>query len=63
MSLNDDPSSERPAPDPGPPMSVNAPISDTTINRTALLVGAVLAVLVVIVIVVILIAVFSHRPQ
>jgi hypothetical protein len=44
-------------------MSVNAPISDTTINRTALLVGAVLAVLVVIVIVVILIAVFSHRPQ
>src|ERR1700682_2437863 len=48
---------------PGPPMSVNAPISDTTINRTALLVGGVIVVRVVIVIVVILIAVLSHRPQ
>ena len=42
-------------------MSVNAPISATTINRTALMVGAVIAVLVVIVVVVVLIAVFSHR--
>jgi len=46
---------------PGPPMSVNAPISDTTINRTALLVGGVIAVLVVIVVIVILVAVVSRR--
>jgi hypothetical protein len=46
---------------PGPPMSVNAPISATTINRTALMVGVVIAVLVVIVVVVVLIALFSHR--
>ena len=39
---------------PGPPMSVNAPISDTSVNRSALMVGAVIAVLVVIVVVVIL---------
>jgi len=39
---------------PGPPMSVNAPITDTSINRSALMVGAVIAVLVVIVVVVIL---------
>ena len=42
-------------------MSVNAPISDTTINRTALMVGAVIAVLVAIVVVIVLIAVLSHR--
>ena len=39
---------------PGPPMSVNAPITDTSINRSALMVGTVIAVLVVIVVVVIL---------
>jgi len=42
-------------------MSVNAPISDTTINRTALMVGAVIAVLVAIVVVIVLIAVLSHH--
>ena len=42
-------------------MSVNAPISDTTINRTALMVGAVIAVLVAIVVVIVVIAVLSHR--
>jgi hypothetical protein len=46
---------------PGPPMSVNAPISDTTINRSALMLGVVIAVLVLIVVVVILIAVFSRH--
>ena len=42
-------------------MSVNAPISDTTINRMALMVGAVIAVLVAIVVVIVLVAVLSHR--
>jgi hypothetical protein len=42
-------------------MSVNAPISDTTINRSALLVGVVIAVVIVIVVLVVLIAVFSRR--
>jgi hypothetical protein len=46
---------------PGPPMSVDAPISDTSINRTALMVGVVIAVLVVIVVLVILVAVFSRH--
>jgi hypothetical protein len=46
---------------PGPPMSVNAPISDTTINRYALVVGAVIAVLVLIVVLVFLAAVFGRR--
>ncbi len=42
-------------------MSVNAPISDTTINRSALWVGVVIAVLVVIVVVVILAAVLGRH--
>ncbi|MDQ1743859.1 MAG: hypothetical protein QOE23_2198 [Pseudonocardiales bacterium] len=46
---------------PGPPMSVNAPITDTSINRSALMVGAVIVVLVVIVLVVILAAVLSRH--
>jgi hypothetical protein len=46
---------------PGPPMSVDAPITDTTINRTAVMVGVVVAVLVVVVVVVVLIAVFSRH--
>lgn len=46
---------------PGPPMSVNAPITDTRINRSALMVGALIAVLVVIVIVVILAALLSRH--
>ncbi len=46
---------------PGPPMSVNAPISDTTINRSALLVGVVIAVLVVVVVIVILAAVLGRH--
>jgi len=46
---------------PGPPMSVNAPISDTTINRYALLVGVVIVVVIVIVLLVILGAVFGRH--
>jgi hypothetical protein len=46
---------------PGPPMSVDAPISDSIINRYALLVGVVIAVLIVVVIVVILGAVLGRR--
>jgi len=46
---------------PGPPMSVNAPISDTTINRYALLVGVVIVVFVVIVLLVILGAVLGRH--
>jgi hypothetical protein len=42
-------------------MSVNAPISDTTINRSALMLGVVIAVLVLIVVVVILVAVLSRH--
>jgi hypothetical protein len=45
---------------PGPPLSVQAPIKDTTINLTALLVGAAILVLIVIV-VGILITAFGHR--
>jgi len=47
---------------PGPPMSVQAPIKDTTINMTALLLGAGI-VIVVIIIVILLIAVFGHRAS
>ena len=46
---------------PGPPMSVTAPITDTNINRSALMVGAVIVVLVVIVVVVILAALLSRH--
>ena len=46
---------------PGPPMSVNAPISDTTINRYALLVGVVIVVFIVIVLLVILGAVLGRH--
>ena len=45
---------------PGPPLSVQAPIKDTTINMTALLVGAGIVVLIIIVLIV-LIAAFAHR--
>jgi hypothetical protein len=45
---------------PGPPMSVQAPIKDTTINLTALLVGAAIAILVIIVLFVLIVA-FAHR--
>jgi hypothetical protein len=46
---------------PGPAMSVNAPISDSIINRYALMVGVVIVVLILIVAVVILAAVFGRR--
>jgi hypothetical protein len=46
---------------PGPPMSVNAPITDTSINRSALMVGGVIAVLVVIVVLVILAALLGRH--
>src|SRR5438128_11869592 len=46
---------------PGPPMPVQAPISDTTINRYALLVGVVIVVFVVIVLLVILGAVLGRH--
>ena len=46
---------------PGPPMSVNAPIRDTTINRSALLMGVVIAVIILVVVLVILVAIFSRR--
>jgi hypothetical protein len=42
-------------------MSVNAPISDSIINRYALVVGVVIVVLILIVAVVILAAVFGRR--
>jgi hypothetical protein len=42
-------------------MSVQAPIKDTTINMTLLLVGAAAAVLVIILVVILLGAVFSHH--
>jgi hypothetical protein len=45
---------------PGPPMSVQAPIKDTTINMSALLLGAGI-VLVVIIVVIVLIAAFAHK--
>jgi hypothetical protein len=45
---------------PGPPMSVQAPIKDTTINLTALLLGAGIVIVIVIVLIV-LIAAFGHR--
>jgi hypothetical protein len=47
---------------PGPPMSVEAPIKDTTINMTALLIGAGI-VLVVIIVVIVLIAAFTHKAS
>jgi hypothetical protein len=46
---------------PGPPLSVQAPIRDTTLNLGALVVGVVGGVILLIIVVVILIAVFSHR--
>jgi hypothetical protein len=46
---------------PGPPMSVNAPITDTTINRYALVAGVVVAVLILIVLLVVLGAVFGRH--
>jgi hypothetical protein len=42
-------------------MSVQAPIKDTNINMTLLLVGAAAAVLVIILVVILLGAVFSHH--
>jgi hypothetical protein len=75
MSEPVDPSTQGHAPDPsaplppgagsplqpGPPMSVNAPITDTTINRSALVIGVLIAVVILVVVVVILVALFSHR--
>jgi hypothetical protein len=46
---------------PGPPMSVDAPISDSIINRYALVVGVVVVVLVLIVVLLILSAIFGKR--
>jgi hypothetical protein len=46
---------------PGPPMSVDAPISDSIINRYALVVGVVVVVLILIVVIVVLAAVFGRR--
>ena len=46
---------------PGPPMSVDAPVSDSIINRYALVVGVVVVVLVLIVVVVVLGAVFGRH--
>ena len=46
---------------PGPPMSVNAPINDSSINRSALVIGAVIAVLILIVVLVVLGAVLSRH--
>jgi hypothetical protein len=46
---------------PGPPLSVQAPIKDTTINMGALLLGVGAVVLIIIVVVIILVAVFSHH--
>jgi len=43
-------------------MSVQAPIKDTTINMTALVLGAGI-VIVVIIVVILLIAVFGHRAS
>ena len=45
---------------PGPPLSVQAPIKDTTINMTALALGAGIVILVIIVVIV-LIAAFAHH--
>jgi hypothetical protein len=42
-------------------MSVDAPISDSIINRYALVVGVVVVVLILIVVIVILAAVFGRR--
>jgi hypothetical protein len=42
-------------------MSVNAPIRDTTINRSALVTGVVIAVVILVVVVVVLVALFSRR--
>jgi hypothetical protein len=42
-------------------MSVNAPITDTSINRSALMVGVVIAVVVVIVVLVILAALLGRH--
>jgi hypothetical protein len=46
---------------PGPPMSVGEPISDSIINRYALVVGVVVVVLILIVVIVVLAAVFGRR--
>ncbi len=45
---------------PGPPLSVQAPIKDTTINMAALLLG-VGAVVLVIIVVLLLIVAFAHH--
>ena len=46
---------------PGPPLSVQAPIKDTTLNIGALVLGVGAALIVLIIVVVIVIAVFSHH--
>jgi hypothetical protein len=45
---------------PGPPLSVESPIKDTTINMSVLLLG-VGAVVLIIIVVIILIGAFAHR--
>jgi hypothetical protein len=45
---------------PGPPLSVQAPIKDTTINMAAVLFG-VGAVILIILVIVVLVAALSHR--
>jgi len=45
---------------PGPPLSVQAPVKDTTINMTVLLVGAGI-VIVIIIVLIVLIAAIAHR--
>jgi hypothetical protein len=45
---------------PGPPMSVQSPIKDTTINMSAVVIGAG-ALIIVLLVILILIAAFSHH--
>ena len=46
---------------PGPPMSVQAPIKDTTINLTVLLVGVAAVVLMIIILLLVIVAITGHR--
>ena len=46
---------------PGPPMSVQAPIKDTTINLTVLLVGVAAVVLMIIILLLVIVAITGHH--
>ena len=46
---------------PGPPMSVQAPIKDTTINLTVLLVGVAAVVLLIIILLLVIVAITGHH--